>query len=436
MIKRLITYFTDTIFHVDRSSMKNPVLGWLVQQYRLFFYTARGLIEHGTMIRSAALTYFTLLSLVPILALVFAVVKGFGLTDDLLENLYSIFPQNPEIIDYILDFATRALARTQGGVVAIVGFVTLFWAVIKVFSSIEGAFNNIWGVRSTRSITRQYADYIVVVFIAPILWLLAYTTSRYLDSLFNINDTLWVEVIGSVSSLLMIWAMFTLLYMIVPSTKVKFRCALVSALVSSMMFMIFQWGYVHLQSWMTSYNAIYGSFAALPLLFVWVQISWQILLFGAELAFAYQNIERFAEERESLFVSQMQRRKAMIAIMIMVINHFKTEGGAISAEDIHARLMLPMRIVSDLLYRLVKAGLLVEINHGDANKELSYTPAHPVATFTIMSVVDAIDNSGRMMEDFYSAPEMKLVDRKFSKLNEAMHDSEFNARLIDLDDTL
>ena len=94
-----LTYFTDTIFRRDVTEWRNPVVRWLVQQYRLLFYTARGLLEHGTIVRSAALTFYTLMSLVPILAVVFAVVKGFGLADGLIENLYGLFPRNPDIVD-------------------------------------------------------------------------------------------------------------------------------------------------------------------------------------------------------------------------------------------------------------------------------------------------------------------------------------------------
>ena len=129
-LSELLTYFTDTIFRRDVNEWRNPVVRWLVQQYRLLFYTARGLLEHGTIVRSAALTFYTLMSLVPILAVVFAVVKGFGLADGLVENLYSLFPRNPDIVDYIVDFVDNALRRTQGGVMAVVALIALIVLVV------------------------------------------------------------------------------------------------------------------------------------------------------------------------------------------------------------------------------------------------------------------------------------------------------------------
>ena len=308
-LRQLFTYFTDTIFRQDVNEWRNPVVRWLVQQYRLLFYTARGLVEHGTLVRSAALTFYTLMSLVPILAVVFAVVKGFGLTDGLIENLYGIFPRHPETVDYIVGFAENALARTQGGVVAAVGLVMLFWAVIRVFGSIESAFNNIWEVKVARSIARQWTDYIAVVMIVPVLWILANAAGDYVEQLLGLYDKWYFNTLSHLASMVIIWTMFTLLYLIIPNARVRFQSALMAGIVAGTIFLLFQWGYVYVQRWMTSYNAIYGSFAALPLFLIWMQTSWEILLFGGELSFAYQNISRFAEERESLRISYDQRRK-------------------------------------------------------------------------------------------------------------------------------
>ena len=203
-----LTYFTDTIFRRDVTEWRNPVVRWLVQQYRLLFYTARGLLEHGTIVRSAALTFYTLMSLVPIVAVVFAVVKGFGLADGLVENLYALFPQNPEIIDYVVGFAEKALARTQGGVVAAVALVMLFWAIIRVFGSIESAFNNIWEVKVERSITRQWTDYIAVVMIVPILWIVANAVGNYAEQLLGFDDSWYFNLLSHLASMIVIWVMF------------------------------------------------------------------------------------------------------------------------------------------------------------------------------------------------------------------------------------
>ncbi len=428
----ILTYFTDTIFRRDIHEWKNPVIRWFVQQYRLLFYTARGLLEHGTLIRSAALTFYTLMSLVPIIAVVFAVVKGFGLANDLIQNLYGLFPQNPDIVDYLVDFAEKALARTQGGVVAAVALVMLFWAVIRVFSSIESAFNNIWEVKVERSITRQYTDYIAVVMITPILWIVANAVGNFAGQLLGYHDGWVFALLTRLASMAVIWVMFTFLYMVIPNAKVRFRSALMAGIVAGTAFLLFQWGYLYIQRWMTSYNAIYGSFAALPLLLIWMQTSWEILLFGGELSFAYQNIARFGEERESLLISYDQRRKVMLAVMLTVVRRFREQGGATPADAIREQLDLPTRIVNDVLYQLVQAGQLIAVRSGDGEREVAYTPAHEISSLTVYGVLDAVERCGQTGLDFAPTPELSRIDRELELLKQAALRSQDNVRLVDL----
>jgi len=431
-LRQLFTYFTDTIFRQDVSEWRNPVVRWLVQQYRLLFYTARGLVEHGTLVRSAALTFYTLMSLVPILAVVFAVVKGFGLTDGLVENLYGIFPRHPETIDYIVGFAENALARTQGGVVAAVGLVMLFWAVIRVFGSIESAFNNIWEVKVARSIARQWTDYIAVVMIVPVLWILANAAGDYVEQLLGLYDKWYFNTLSHLASMVVIWAMFTLLYLIIPNARVRFQSALMAGIVAGTIFLLFQWGYVYVQRWMTSYNAIYGSFAALPLFLIWMQTSWEILLFGGELSFAYQNISRFAEERESLRISYDQRRKVLLAVMILVARNFRDHGGTLSTDAIRDRLGLPTRIVNDVLFQLVQAGQLIAVRSGDGERDVAFTPAHDLASTTVYGILEAVERTGQATLDLGQTPELARMNQEVESLKEEVRHSSNNARLSDL----
>lgn len=432
MIKGIFRFFTDTVFRRDASEYRNPVVRWLVQQYKLLFYTARGLIEHRTLVRSAALTFYTLMSIVPIAAVAFAVVKGFGLADSLLDNLYSLFPQNPEIIDYLVDFADRALARTQGGVVAVVALVMLFWAVIKVFGSIESAFNDIWEVRSTRSVARQYTDYISIVVIGPILWGIAHVLGVYAENLMGGTDSEPVLLLSRFTSMVVTWVMFTFLYTAIPNAKVRLRSAFTAGVIAGTLFILFQWGYVYLQRWMTSYNAIYGSFAALPLFLIWMQTSWQILLFGGELSFAYQNVERFGEERESLLVSYDQRRRIMLAAMLIVVRRFRDGEGPVGADEIRHKLGLPMRIVSDVLYQLVTAGLLVAVPTDDSDREKAYTPACDITSLTVYGVLEAADMQGQTAFDLASVPEMRRIGEELERIKSCARQAEENVRLTDL----
>lgn len=428
----IITFFTDTVFRKGAGEYRNPVARWAVRQYKLLFYTVQGLSSHGTMVRSAALTFYTLMSLVPVVALVFAVVKGFGLAEGLEQNLYEVLPQSPEVIDYVVGFAQKALARTQGGWVALVGVLTLFWAVIKVFGSIEDAFNNIWEVRSTRSAARKYGDYIAVVVVAPILWVISSSMGNYAAEILGVAGSPALEVLSRAGSLVVAWVMFTFIYVVLPSTKVRFTAALTAGVVAGTAFVLFQWGYVYLQRWMTSYNAIYGSFAALPLFLIWVQWSWQILLFGGELAFAYQNISRFAEERESLRISYDHRRQVTLAVMLHVARIFRDGHGPVSAVEIHTALRLPTRIVNDVLFSLVTARLLVAVRSESDDRETLFSPAVDIHALTLYDVLEQVESHGDSALDFRDSPEMKVVGELLADIRAAARRSQANVLLIDI----
>ena len=433
MIKNVYTFLTDTIFHKDVKEYNNPAVRWFVQQYKLLFYTAKGLVEHGTLVQSAALTFYTLMSLVPIVALVFAIVKGFGLTEMLLSNMYEILPQNKEIIDYIVDFANKAIERTQGGIVALAGIIILFWSVIKVFGSIESAFNNIWEVKITRSITRQYTDYISVVMIVPILWGIVVAMSSNAQKLLPFADDSLLYLIGSkLASMVVIWVMFSFLYKIIPNTKVSFSSSITAGIVAGTIFVLFQWGYIYIQQWMSSYNAIYGSFAALPLFLIWLQTSWQILLFGGELSFAYQNISRFAEERESLLISNDNRRKITIAIMIFIVRHFHSQGGGVSALDIRKALNLPTRIINELIHTLVKVELIIPIEVNIEEKERLFMPAKAISTMTLFSVIEALDIYGEQNIDFTNIEELNISAELLTTIKGKLEQDSSSINLIDL----
>ena len=432
----IITFFTDTVFRKSAGDFRNPVARWAVRQYKLLFYTVQGLSSHGTMVRSAALTFYTLMSLVPVVALVFAVVKGFGLADGLEQNLYEVLPQSPEVIDYVVDFAQKALARTQGGWVALVGVLTLFWAVIKVFGSIEDAFNNIWEVKGTRSAARKYSDYIAVVVIAPILWVVSSSFGNYAAEILGVAGSPALEVLSRAASLAVTWVMFTFIYVVLPSTKVRLTSALTAGIVAGTVFLLFQWGYVYLQRWMTSYNAIYGSFAALPLFLLWMQISWEILLLGGELSFAYQNAARFDEERESLLVSYDCRRKLMVGVMVLVSRAFRDGRGAVSFSEIRDRLDVPTRIMNNILFTLVQARMLNEIRTEGTEYDLEYAPARDISQLRVYDVLEAVDSHGfgRDTIDMRTNRELRRGAEAVERLKAVTRASDRNVRIVDLMD--
>ena len=436
-VKNVFTYFTDTILRRNANSYRNPRVRWAVRQYKLLFYTARGLIAHDTIVRSAALTFYTLISIVPILALVFAVVKGFGLLDGLIDDLYALFPQNVEVLDYIGGIRPQSPRQYAGRAYRPGQRRNPFLGRHPGFRvGGDAAFNNIWEVQSSRNIARQYLNYIVIAMVAPILWLVASTMGGYLLRFFDAGNTFLGILLSKLSALVIIWGSFTLIYAVVPNTKVLWRSAFMAGIVAGTVFMLFQWGYLYLQGWMTSYNAIYGSFAALPLFLLWLQISWEILLFGGELSFAYQNIDRFAEERESLGISNDRRRRIILAVMLQVVHRFRENEGALPVDELRRRLSLPTRIVNDVLHQLVRTGLLIEIRNPDDDREVAFAPGRDIHEMTLYNIFRTIDNYSSTRLYFAATEETRRIDRALDELQTACRTAGDRLRLIDLDDAV
>ena len=361
---------------------------------KLALYTLRGFSEHKTAIRTAALTFYTVMAMVPVLAIIFAVVKGFGMEEALAVKLYEAIPQFPEFVDYILDFAQNALERTKGGLVAVFSVVVLFWSVIKVFNSAENALNDIWEVKKQRSIARKFSDYLAIVLVVPVLWLTASASSMYVTQWLGLNDTKIYMWLSRLISIILMCVMLTFVYMVLPNTKVRFRSALVAGLIAGTFFMLFQWAYVVIQTKMTAYNAIYGSFAALPLFLIWMLWNWQIVLTGGELSFAVQNMEKFEQERNALKVSHDDRLKITLAVMLLLVRKFMGGSGAIDSESIASELDLPLRIVRGVLFDLEECGMVLSVTKGEDDRTAYYPPARDVHSIRIYDVINALEKHG------------------------------------------
>lgn len=435
-VKNVFTYFTDTILRRNANSYRNPRVRWAVRQYKLLFYTARGLIAHDTIVRSAALTFYTLISIVPILALVFAVVKGFGLLDGLIDDLYALFPQNVEVLDYMVEFARKALANTQGGLIALVSVVTLFLGRHPGLRVGGERFQQHLG----GSVLAQYRPPIPQLHRhrdgRPDPLARGQHDGRLSAPVLRRGNTFLGILLSKLSALVIIWGSFSLIYAVVPNTKVLWRSAFMAGIVAGTVFMLFQWGYLYLQGWMTSYNAIYGSFAALPLFLLWLQISWEILLFGGELSFAYQNIDRFAEERESLGISNDRRRRIILAVMLQVVHRFRENEGALPVDELRRRLSLPTRIVNDVLHQLVRTGLLIEIRNPDDDREVAFAPGRDIHEMTLYNIFRTIDNYSSTRLYFAATEETRRIDRALDELQTACRTAGDRLRLIDLDDAV
>ena len=257
------------------------------------FFTAK-----RVMAKAGALTYDTLLAIVPILAVVFAIARGFGFNKYIEMWFRDALASQPQAADVIIGFVNSYLVHTRSGIFLGVGLIFMLYTVLMLVSNVEQTFNEIWQVRTSRNMLRTFPTYLAIFFLFPLIVIVATGISVFMATMAkNIPDMLLLKPMAKflidLSPYVLMSGMFIALYVLMPNTQVKLRCAIVPGIVAGVAMQWLQLFYIHSQIWVTGYNAIYGSFAALPLFMLWVQISWDICLFGAELTHTNQHLNRY-----------------------------------------------------------------------------------------------------------------------------------------------
>lgn len=432
MIRKIIDFLTYGVWQTQEKDLSGSHW-WAVRQLRVILFTATGVGRHDTAVRSAALSFFTVMSLVPILALVFVVFKGFGMEQVFSNYLHDVFPTYKPLVDQIVVFIGNLLERTKGGVMAVSAFFVLIWAVLQVFGNVERAFNKIWEVKRSRSFTRRFTAYMALVIIVPILLLAAnslFVAIRRRMELFS--GSLSAEILFSVLGVVLVVLMFSLIYYLLPNTAVKYRNALNAGVVAGIAFSVFQIVYIYLQGHLSSYNAIYGTFAAIPLFLLWLQISWQILLFGGELSFALQNVHDFAAERGAKNFNYDSRYKIMIATMVIAIRNYMNGDRLSTTEDVAKEIGVPVRTVRDVAGELEEDGLILFVQNEETGKTDSIAPARDPRSIRFFDVIAAVTGLGGDLDNPKETALMERIDATYEKVQSDVRSSEDNIFLVEL----
>jgi membrane protein len=362
----------------------------------------RGFYRDECPVRSSALTYFSLLSMVPVIAVVFAIAKGFGL-EALLENeIKSNFESQQEVMNYVLTFSKTMLESTQGGLLAVISIGFLLYAVLKLFNHIENAVNAIWNIEKSRPFIRKFTDYISIVLIAPILLVLAGTSNVYINTIFKSlsKDYGIIELISplvvfliKLLPYLVVWLLFTLMYMIMPNKKVKVSHCIIAGLIAGTAYQLIQFYYINLQIGFSRYNTIYGSFAALPLFLLWVQLSWFVFLFGAEISSALENIRLFGYMKDYKFLSQSKKRLLTILVLKKIIAKFNNAEKAPGIQDLSNEIKLPVLYIMNITDELIKARLVVQVV-GRNELILGFQPSMDISKISLSNAIERLESIG------------------------------------------
>jgi membrane protein len=363
--------------------------------------------------KASALTYSTLLAIVPILAILFAIARGFGFSN-LMERLVSegLGGQNGTW-KVIFQFVDTYLAQAKGGIFIGVGLVLLLWTVINLITNIETTFNSIWQVKKSRTPYRMITDYFSMLLLLPILLVLSSGLSIFMSTMLkHVEHFTLLAPMGRfmirLIPFVLTWAMFTGLYIFMPNTKVRFKHALIAGILAGTAYQAFQFLYISGQIWVSRYNAIYGSFAALPLFLLWLQVSWTICLFGVQLTYAEQNIHNFSFDKDTQHISRRFRDFIAILIMSVITKRFVDNRPPYTAEEISETHRIPIRLVHQTLELLEAVRLVHEVMTDEKSEEIAYQPSMDINRLSVAVLLDRLDTHGS--EDF------KIdIDREFSE---------------------
>jgi len=438
-ISSFIAFIKDDIWRVRLKDLPRKQ-SFLIKQLRVFLLSVRGFAEDKCQLRASALTFYSLISIVPVAAMAFGVAKGFGFEKRLEKQLLEQFQGQEAIITRVIDFAHSLLINTKGGLLAGVGIIILFWAVIKVLGNIEASFNDIWGIREARSLGRKFSDYLSVMLLCPLLLILSSSVTVFITTQVTIIVQkisllgVFSPVIFFVLELLpycIVWLLFTFLYIFMPNTKVNFRSGILAGIIAGTIYQVVQFGYIAFQVGAARYNAIYGSFAALPLFLIWLQVSWLIVLFGAEFSFAHQNVDTYEFEPDSLKISNSFKRLLSLQIAHLLVSNFAKGERPLTATQISQSLETPIRLVHQILFELTACGIVSD-TQTEEYKEPGYQPARDISTLSIRFVIDSLEDRGTDAIPVVKTAESKALSKILSAFRDEVAQSSSNRLLKDI----
>lgn len=375
--------------------------------------------------KAAALSFYSLLSIVPLLAVTFGIAKGFGVEKyfeaEVKEQLFT----QPELADQIISFAYLALEHAHISVIAGTGVLILFWTSLQLLDNIEKFFNEIWKIKNLRRFFRRFSDYLVLVILGTIILILSNSLSVYVITLSHTSPLLqpfnhYIILLLRTIPFIINWIFFSFLYIYMPNTAVDWRCAVTGGFLASVAYQIVQSIYLYFQIGVTSYNAIYGSFAALPLFLIWLNMSWLVVLAGAEITYHAGILPITSEESEYKIVTKKQ---FAIIVAMRYTESFFSNDKPLTLQKIAQELGTSSQIVGNIASNLCDQGILTQINSS------TYLLGKSPENITIHSIYEALDNALYEKLSLLAGSQFTYYEQCCRELDQSSADSEKNLSL-------
>jgi membrane protein len=442
MVSRFLTFFKTGIWEIQLKDL-SPIQAFSVKYLRIILLASRGFMRNNCQKTASVLTYYSLLNLVPVVAVAFAMAKGFGLEKLIEKQILEMAAKanwQSNITTQIISFSHNLLNQAKGGLIAGVGIVLLLWTVISIMGRIEESLNEIWEIRKSRTLIRKFSDYITMMVLGPVLLIVSSSATVLVASQVKVivNKIAVLGVFAKVIFLLLnllpyasIWVLLTMLYLIMPNTKIPIRSAILGGVVAGTIAQIVQWIYIKFQIGVASYGAIYGSFAALPLFLGMLQMSWMIVLFGAEIAHANEHYETFGFHPDYSRLSVSSKRVLMLRIFHLLTKKFSLGEKPLSAPQIAHTLEIPTRLVRQFLHELIDVGLVVETAKG-IKGEVAFQPGRTIENITVKFALDEYEKFGTTKIPDYQSDEWQKILGHLKDISESIEKSPANVHIKEI----
>ena len=399
-IKNWLQFLTVGIWRVTDEEA-TPLQHRIYACIKIVLLSIRQFTADRIPVRASALTYSTLLSIIPILALLFAIARGLGF-DALMENQFrtSVTQQQAELIT---TWVNSYLEHAQSGIFIGVGLIMLLWTVLILTDNIERSFNAIWQVKHPRTVFRKITDYFSMLLLLPLLIVISSGLTIFMTTYVKQMDN--YLLLGPVLKFLvrmipytLTWGMFIGLFVFIPNTKVRLSHAILPGILAGSAFQAFQYFYINSQIWVSNYNAIYGSFAAIPMFLLWTQISWTICLLGAEMSYISQNLDAFSFDKETENISRRYHDFFCTIILAAICKRFEQIQVPYTAEELSREHRIPIRLTKRILYELQDMHLIYEAVSDEKGRDITYIPGVDINRLTVGMLLTKLDMNGS--EDF------------------------------------
>lgn len=423
-----------------RTKNLSPGKKFSIKFIRIILLTIRTFNENQCPLRASALTFYTVLSIVPLAAMAFGIAKGFGVEKLLEKRLLENFQGQEDVMIKVFDFARTMLETTKGGLIAGIGIAVLFWTVIKVLGHIESSLNAIWNIKNPRTPGRKLSDYLSFMFIAPTLVIVSGSVNVFIQTQV-IMITQKISLLGIFSPLIffglkflpytLIWILFTIIYTLMPNGRVQILSGALAGITAGTIYQLAQWFYINFQVGVAGYGAIYGSFAALPLFLVWLQVSWLIVLFGACISASHQNVDIYEFEPDSRQISPGFKKLLSLQAAHLLINNFAKGKEPLSGVQISDKLETPIYLTEKILQSLIDSKIILYAKT-NSDENTFYQPARDINHMTIKYVLDALDHNGVKEIPVAQNQAFESLSKALESFNNAVENSPENKLLKDL----